>query len=80
MTRKTASTITDDELDALYERLERAEKRAEAMTRAMESTAADALAHHGCHAKLMAQCLRAEKAEAALDAQPAPDSATAAGP
>lgn len=41
-------------------------KRAEAMERAMESTAADALAHRGCHRDLMAQCLRAERAEAEL--------------
>lgn len=39
------------------------ERRAEAMERAMESTAADALAHRGCHRDLMAQCQRAEQAE-----------------
>ncbi|MEU2062881.1 hypothetical protein [Streptomyces sp. NPDC013455] len=43
-----------------------AHRRAEAMERAMESTAADALAHRGCHRDLMAQCLRAERAEAAI--------------
>jgi hypothetical protein len=41
-----------------------AKQRAEAMERAMESTAADALAHRGCHRDLMAQCQRAERAEA----------------
>jgi hypothetical protein len=41
-------------------------KRAAAMTAAMESTAADALAHSGCHRKLMAQCQRAERAEATV--------------
>lgn len=41
-----------------------AEAKAEAMTRAMESTAADALMHRGCHRELMGQCLRAERAEA----------------
>jgi len=46
--------------------LEQAEARAEAMTRAMESTAADALVHRGCHRDLMAQCLRAEQAEDAV--------------
>ncbi|MFD1832432.1 hypothetical protein ACFSJS_22695 [Streptomyces desertarenae] len=45
---------------------DRAHRRAEAMERAMQSTAADALAHSGCHRKLMAQCQRAERAEAAL--------------
>ncbi|MET8694758.1 hypothetical protein ABZV65_19695 [Streptomyces bauhiniae] len=43
-----------------------AEERATAMERAMESTAADALKHRGCHRDLMAQCLRAERAEAEL--------------
>jgi hypothetical protein len=45
-----------------------AEQRAEAMTRAMEDTAADALKHRGCHRDLMAQCQRAERAEATLTA------------
>ncbi|WP_171108631.1 MULTISPECIES: hypothetical protein [unclassified Streptomyces] len=45
-------------------RAEEAEARAAAMERAMESTAADALAHRGCHRDLMGQCLRAERAEA----------------
>lgn len=53
-----------------------AEARAAAMERAMESTATDALKHRGCHRELMAQCLRAERAEAELrgmadEAQPA---------
>ncbi len=39
-------------------------QRAEALAAAMESTAADALKHRGCHRDLMAQCLRAERAEA----------------
>ncbi|HEY9413731.1 MAG TPA: hypothetical protein VIQ30_03150 [Pseudonocardia sp.] len=64
--RRTASTITDTDLDQLYARIEQAELKAEAMTAAMESTAADALAHGLCHMKLMAQCTRAERAEAAL--------------
>lgn len=41
--------------------------RADAMEWAMESTAADALKHRGCHRDLMAQCLRAERAEAEQD-------------
>ena len=45
-------------------RVDQAVQRAEAMERAMESTAADALAHRGCHRDLMGQCLRAERAEA----------------
>ena len=44
-----------------------AARRAEAMERAMESTAADALKHRGCHRDLMGQCLRAERAEAAIE-------------
>lgn len=47
---------------------ETAQKRAEAMERAMRSTAADALKHGGCHRKLMTQVQRAEQAEAALAA------------
>ena len=47
-------------------RAQAAEQRAEAMERAMESTAADALKHRGCHRDLMAQCQRAEQAEAAI--------------
>ncbi|NUP15464.1 MAG: hypothetical protein HOZ81_05040 [Streptomyces sp.] len=46
------------------QRGDRAERRAEAMERGMESTVADALKHRGCHRDLMAQCLRAERAEA----------------
>ena len=65
--RRTASQITDTELDQLYARIEQAELKAEAMTAAMESTAADALAHGLCHMKLMAQCTRAERAEAERD-------------
>ncbi|MEV0324654.1 hypothetical protein ACIBKX_36960 [Streptomyces sp. NPDC050658] len=75
--RHTAGRITDDELDALYVRLAKAERaaslladarrRAQAMERAMESTAADALAHRGCHRNLMAQRSRAERAEAAIE-------------
>jgi hypothetical protein len=48
-------------------RADKAEARAAAMERAMESTAADALKHRGCHRDLMAQCLRAERAEAELE-------------
>ncbi|MCX5522236.1 hypothetical protein OG342_05055 [Streptomyces bobili] len=44
--------------------LKQAEERGVALERAMESTAADALRHRGCHRDLMAQCLRAERAEA----------------
>lgn len=44
-----------------------AQQRAEAMERAMEDTAADALKHRGCHRSLMGQVQRAETAEAALD-------------
>jgi len=51
----------------LSEKLREERARAEAMTRAMESTAADALKHLGCHRDLMGQCLRAEKAEAAVE-------------
>lgn len=43
-----------------------AQQRAEAMERAMEDTAADALKHRGCHRSLMGQVQRAETAEAAL--------------
>ena len=50
--------------DLAEQRAEQAEARAAAMERAMESTAADALKHRGCHRDLMAQCLRAERAEA----------------
>lgn len=60
--------LTSDMLDQLYARLEKAELKAEAMTAAMQSTATDALKHRGCHMKLMAQCIRAEKAEATLTA------------
>ncbi|MEU6990323.1 hypothetical protein ABZ953_06630 [Streptomyces sp. NPDC046465] len=42
----------------------KAEQRAAAMERGMQSTAADALKHRGCHRELMAQCQRAEQAEA----------------
>ncbi|MFF8610856.1 hypothetical protein ACF06X_33660 [Streptomyces sp. NPDC015346] len=49
------------------ERAEQAEAKAAAMTAAMQSTAADALKHRGCHMKLMAQCTRAERAEAKLE-------------
>ena len=51
----------------MHKRAITAETRAEAMERAMQSTAADALRHGGCHRKLMAQCQRAEKAEAAIE-------------
>jgi len=47
-----------------FTRAEKADARAVAMERAMESTAADALKHRGCHRDLMGQCLRAERAEA----------------
>jgi hypothetical protein len=49
------------------ERILAAEQRAAAMERAMESTAADASAHRFCHMRLMAQCRRAEQAEAERD-------------
>ncbi|MER7053418.1 hypothetical protein [Streptomyces sp. NPDC000351] len=52
--------------DALH-RADEAEARATAMERGMESTAADALKHRGCHSKLMAQCQRAERAEAEVE-------------
>lgn len=48
-------------------RADKAEARATAMEHAMESTAADALKHRGCHRDLMAQCLRAERAEAEVE-------------
>lgn len=51
----------------MHKRALTAEARAAAMERGMESTAADALAHGGCHRKLMAQCLRAERAEAVVE-------------
>jgi hypothetical protein len=47
-------------------RTDRAEARAAAMERAMESTAADASAHRFCHMRLMSQCQRAERAEAVI--------------
>ena len=50
----------------MHLRADNAEARAAAMERAMESTAADALKHRGCHRDLMGQCLRAERAEAAI--------------
>jgi hypothetical protein len=56
--------IYQKRLERLSEGYTEQRKRAEAMERAMESTAADALAHRGCHRDLMAQCLRAERAEA----------------
>lgn len=56
--------IYQQRLEQLGEGYTRERKRAEAMERAMESTAADALAHGGCHRDLMGQCLRAERAEA----------------
>jgi cytochrome c556 len=65
--RYTADTITDNALDQLYARIEQAETKAAAMTAAMESTATDALKHRGCHRDLMGQCMRAERAEAALE-------------
>lgn len=51
---------------AMEERAEQAEAKAAAMTAAMESTAADALKHRGCHRDLMGQVLRAEKSETLL--------------
>jgi hypothetical protein len=48
-------------------RADQAEQRAAAMERAMESTAAAALKHSGCHAKLVAQCIRVEQAEERRD-------------
>jgi hypothetical protein len=54
------------ELQQAEKRAQEAERRAEAMERAMESTAADALRHRGCHRDLMAQCQRAEKTEATI--------------
>jgi hypothetical protein len=70
LAEQRADTAARD-ADIYQQRLERLSdgyaeqrKRAEAMERAMESTAADALAHRGCHRDLMAQCLRAERAEA----------------
>lgn len=53
------------DLEAALARAEKAEAKAAAMTAAMESTAAAALRHSGCHGQLMAQCMRAEQAEAA---------------
>ncbi|GFH36604.1 hypothetical protein [Streptomyces pacificus] len=64
--RHTVDTITSDALDALYAELELAQQRAAAMERAMEPTAADALAHRGCHRDLKGQCLRAERAGSAI--------------
>lgn len=58
---------TAEALRRAEQRADRAEAKAEAMTRAMESTAADALRHRGCHRTLMAQCLRAEQAEDAIE-------------
>jgi hypothetical protein len=52
---------------ASLRRADEAGARAAAMERAMQSTAADALKHRGCHRDLMGQCLRAEKAEAAIE-------------
>lgn len=59
--------IYQKRLERLSEGYTRERKRAEAMERAMESTAADALKHRGCHRDLMAQCLRAERAEAEVE-------------
>lgn len=56
--------IYQQRLERLGEGYTRERKRAEAMERAMESTAADAAAHRFCHMRLMAQCQRAERAEA----------------
>jgi hypothetical protein len=56
--------IYQKRLERLSEGYTEQRKRAEAMEHAMESTAADALKHRGCHRDLMAQCLRAERAEA----------------
>ncbi|CAM5620373.1 hypothetical protein [Streptomyces aurantiogriseus] len=71
----------------MHKRALTAEARAAAMERAMESTAADALKHRGCHRDLMAQCLRAERAEAevkelrrmAAEEQPASTAPLASG-
>jgi len=59
--------IYQKRLERLSEGYTEQRKRAEAMERAMESTAVDALAHRGCHRELMAQCLRAERAEAEVE-------------
>jgi hypothetical protein len=59
--------IYQKRLERLSEGYTEQRKRAEAMERAMESTAADALKHRGCHRDLMAQCLRAERAEAEVE-------------
>jgi hypothetical protein len=59
--------IYQKRLERLGEGYTEQRKRAEAMERAMESTAADALAHRGCHRDLMAQCPRAERAEAEVE-------------
>lgn len=57
------AAVADTEQQELREERDRAVQRAEAMEWAMQSTAADALKHRGCHRDLMAQCLRAERAE-----------------
>ncbi|WP_392838714.1 hypothetical protein [Streptomyces sp. LN500] len=62
-----AACRTAENLRHAEGRAEQAEERAAAMERAMESTAADALKHRGCHRDLMGQCLRAERAEAAIE-------------
>jgi hypothetical protein len=66
-TAKRDVQIYRERLERLGEGYTEQRKRAEAMERAMESTATDALAHRGCHRDLMGQCLRAEKAEAAVE-------------
>ncbi|MCX0246433.1 hypothetical protein [Streptomyces drozdowiczii] len=57
--RTPLDDLTSDALDQLYDRLD-------SMDAAVQSTAAAALAHSGCHSKLMHQCQRAEHAEAAI--------------
>lgn len=58
--------IADAVLAVVQPAIDKAQQRAEAMERAMEDTAADALKHRGCHRSLMGQVQRAETAEALL--------------
>jgi hypothetical protein len=60
------SNRSEAERARAVQRAEQAERKAAAMEAAMQSTAADALKHRGCHRDLMAQCQRAERAEAAV--------------
>jgi hypothetical protein len=69
--RTPLADLTSDALDTLYDRLD-------ALDATMQSTAAAALAHSGCHSKLMHQCHRAEQAEAAIARALSPEGITAA--